>query len=230
MKHKYYNLDDCVRIYKEAKGRERDEAFDAILAHLTHHTNSILNIMKNTDYYADKRISKMMMSNMKRTVAIKDNAEAAYFFQTMSRDIDIEDAKQMIYTEILTILESYKYMEITFLQYVTFLLPIRIASRLVKKSKDVMNQFAISFYSPVESEDKDSNPLLEYNIEEQDEMALLSEFISDDELSFLEDLANGEPDELLAKKYMISYKELQHYKKSIKYRIKNVIDSQVHKM
>lgn len=230
MKHKYYNLDDCVKIYKKAKGREKDEAFDAILAHLTHHTNSILNVMKNTSYYADKRISKIIMSNMKRTVAMKDNADAAYFFQTMSRDIEVEDAKQMIYTEIITILESYKYAKITFLQYVTFLLPIRIASKLVKKSKDVMNQFAVSFYPMVENERNDKNPLLEYSEEEQEEMALLSEFISDDELSFLEDLANGEPDELLAKKYMISYRELRHYKKSIKYRIKNVIGSKIHKI
>ena len=229
MKSKYYNLDKCIDIYKKSSGRKREEVFDAILAHLTHHTNSILNVMKDTRYNADKRISKIMISNMKRTVAIKNNADAIYFFQTMCKDIEVEDAKQMIYTEIITIIESYKYAKITFLQYITFLLPIRIASKLVKKSKDVLNQFAVSFY-PVIEDKNIKNPLLNYSEEEHDEMALLSEFIEDDELSFLKDLADGEPDELLAKKYMMSYKELRHYKKSVRYRIKNVLSSNIHKM
>lgn len=230
MKAKFYDLDNCVKIYKSTTGRKRNEAFDAILAHLTHHTNSILNVMKATSYNVDKRISKIMMSNMKRTIAIKDNVNAAYFFQTMSKDIEIEDAKQMIYTEIITIIDSYKYAKITFLQYVTFLLPIRIASKLVKKSKDMMNQFSTHFYSLTENSEEGINPLLNYSEEEKETMAILSEFISEDELLFLEDLAAGEPDELLAKKYMISYKEIRHYKKAIRYRIKNVISSKANKI
>jgi hypothetical protein len=224
LKAKYYDLNDCVTAYKAAKtDRERSEIFDAILAHLTHHTNAMMNIIKDTKRHADKKISKIMLYNMKRTVSIRDNAEAIYFFQTMSSDMSVEDVKQMIYLEILTIMASYKYSKITFLQYITFLLPIRIASKLVKKSKDVMNQFNIQMEPAIEDEENSKNVILDYSEDDKESMAALSEFLSEADLLFLEDTAKGESDEYMAKRYHMSYKELRHYKKAIKYRVRNFI-------
>lgn len=234
MNRKYYNLNTCVSLYKSAETEhKKSEAFEAILGHLSHHIGSMIDIIKGIDSEGHIEVKSYMLSNMKRTIIIRDNAEAQLFFQTMARDMSIDDVRQMIYLEVLSLIRSYRYEKTSFLQYITYLLPLRIASKLVSVSKDAMSQFATSEYPAIADEEDSINPL--FDSMESADYSLVNKYASLGIVDILEgidtefvlDMADGISDEATMKKYRLTLRDIRDYKKSINARIRNLVGSAV---
>lgn len=69
-----------------------------------------------------------MLSNMMTTSSIRDKEQ---FLSVLYQNVKLagfttEDIEQLIYLELVKLINSFKYSKISFFQYVTYLLPRRI--------------------------------------------------------------------------------------------------------
>lgn len=137
-------LDKQVQTYKTATSNQiKEQAFQTILEILTNHIRAIkMYLLGYEDYKVSKQVSNYMLSNMKSTSSVKNTDEFLSILQqnVKMQGYEEDDACQTIYCEIIKLIQSYKYTQLSFLQYVTYLLPRRIQDKFWKHSKDQMNQ------------------------------------------------------------------------------------------
>ena len=164
-------LNRQVQKYKNQQSdNEKNRQFQTILEILTNHIRAIsMYLLGYVDRKVSKKVQKYMLSNMKATSSIKDTQQ---FLSTLQQNVqlagyDEDDVRQIIYQEIVKLIGSYKYEKVSFLQYVTYLLPRRIQDIFWKHSKDQMNQMNVIkditeiqdfdeyLYNNLESEEKE---------------------------------------------------------------------------
>jgi hypothetical protein len=133
----YNDLNFCVEEYKKSEGKKKDEIYKKIQEHLTHHINSICNILLDKNYPVNKTVSKMMIAGFYATSKKGDIVS----LKTIASRLSEDDLRQEIDVEIMRLMSSYTHTKNTFLEFLTFLLPRRISSVLWKESKDMTSQF-----------------------------------------------------------------------------------------
>lgn len=137
-------IDRQVRAYKNAKLKtQKDRAFETIIKVLNNHIRQIKTILLGYDDPGiSPEVKHYMLTSMMATTKEKDQGMFLLVVRSIiqSQGFTKEDVEQMIYLEILKLLEQYKYYKVSFLQYVTYLLPRRIQSKVWKLSKDQLSQ------------------------------------------------------------------------------------------
>lgn len=219
---KYRDLNTCVRIYKNTTGCKKDEAFIAICKHLTHHINSFLIILLDRDYNVNMAVFKMIKRGLQVSMGSAMNDDTFNItIKMLAQGFSDDDITQQIYLCIIDLMQSYTHEKLSFLEFVTYLLPRRIFSWLQKNSKDAASQFSTEFYSGITedscSQDSDTDYPRHDPFTELSEDIDALEFIFDDngflslqEKDFMIDYLSTIPADVLCKKYYIRDKALLH--------------------
>jgi len=226
----YSDLNTCVDLYKQSEGKEKDEVYKAIQEHLTHHINSICNILLDTNYYTvNKTVSKMMLAGFYASAKKGDLSHMKSIASKMTEG----DLRQEIDIEIIRLMGSYVHKKNSFLEFVTFLLPRRISSILWKASKDMANQFdcdsidGINDRNKMETSNVVPTEYLEDERWSQDdpEPEILS-FLTPKEYQILVDyIAEGSTLEQVAKEHNMSPEVCERRIKELTHRVKTVLDN-----
>lgn len=211
MKPKYRKLNDCVLYYKE--GQDKDEAFQAILEHLTHHINSLCNIICETNYNVNKKVFKMIYRGLH---------SCAPNMAWSSFGIEEEDLRQQIYMTILQLMDSYKYNKVSFLRFVTFLLPRRISAWIEKESKTGTKQY----YTKKIEDGTDEMDFVFKQKEEPEEVPDRLSFLTDTEFQILADYISGTSIEKIKERYhMPTMEDAVQRVKELEFRTSTVLKS-----
>jgi hypothetical protein len=137
-----------------------------------------------------------------------DNKNFDHTIKLLANEYSENDVKQYVYQVIIDLLNLYRHPKLTFLEFVTYLLPRRMASILQKNSKDATAQFSSFSFSPVDdSEENERERTFDSIFNYKDENINYSEelFISDEidslEQSIISDYNSNIPTEKIIEKY-----------------------------
>lgn len=212
MQRRFRELNDCVEIYKSGNRRDKNEAYKAIQEHLTHHINSLCNIICGTNYNVSSDVFRMIYRGLH---ASAPNMAWSSF------NIDEMDLRQQIDLIILQLIDSYTYNKVSFLQFITFLLPRRISSFVVKESRCIMNQYGTDIIDDYTGEN-DYYFKVESN-EAVDVPDRLS-FLTDEEFNILTDYSSGMTvEEIMRHYHMPSIYATEQRIKELVFRTANIL-------
>jgi len=213
MKPKYRDLNNCVEIYK-SEGSNKDEAFQAILDHLTHHINSLCNVICETQYDVNKKVFKMMYRGLH---ACAPNMAWSSF------GIEEDDLRQQIYMIILLLMQSYKYDKVSFLRFVTFLLPRRISAWVEGESKTATKQY---YTRKIEDGTDDMDYVFKTKQEVPLEVPDRLSFLTDEEFQILADYIDGMTlEKIMGRYHMPTMEDTKQRIKELEFRTSTVLKS-----
>jgi len=95
-------------------------------------------LLGTKDHSISPKVMRIMLSNMKSTTKIKNTEDFLNYVQQHIKlaGMTNEDVEQTIYLNLLSLIRSYKYHKLSFLHFVTFLLPRRVMQHVWKMTKD----------------------------------------------------------------------------------------------
>jgi hypothetical protein len=229
-RYERYDLNRCVEVFKQSSGKYKDDAYMAIQEHLTHHINSLCNIIIGTNYSVNPKVHKMIVAGLYAST----KSTSIEHLRTIAKNYDEEDFRQEIDIEIIRLINSYRYNKAPFIEFVTFLLPRRISSVLWKQSKDMLNQFSIDKldidFSSANSDGDTGNARIDTipsrdNIETEEINSLI--FLTQTEYDMLSDyIVDNFSIEEIARQYMMTEYNCENKLNELVVRVKNVLKTE----
>jgi hypothetical protein len=136
--------------------------------------------------------------------------------------IEEEDLRQQIYMTILQLMDSYKYNKVSFLRFVTFLLPRRISAWIEKESKTGTKQY----YTKKIEDGTDEMDFVFKQKEEPEEVPDRLSFLTDTEFQILADYISGTSIEKIKERYhMPTMEDAVQRVKELEFRTSTVLKS-----